>query len=255
MAPSGAVSLKGRARSGLEMPPLHALDPGCSERPCRRTRHRLQALHRVLHPRRDRRPNRTRDRREQGDAHPRAGQYGHPVRGHPGGQHRPVPGLQRHRRPRAAQDRSHRPRHAQPRPGTDGTRRGDTARFQQYLCAGAARGAGAGPGLTHARGPCHPPRLAPRLVPRVPQPQRWLARPETRLSVGAGAEGPGSRHRLRGDRRRPDRRHGRLRHRRQDPSLSGCGSWPTTRATFPSIRRCWFTAWTCRGVFRRPGPH
>ena len=85
MAPSGAVSLKGKARSGLETPPLHALDPGCSERPCRRTRHRLQALHRVLHPRRDRRPNRTRDWREQGDAHPRAGQYGDPVRGHPGG--------------------------------------------------------------------------------------------------------------------------------------------------------------------------
>ncbi len=160
--------------------------PGGGNRDGRGPRDRLQALHGVLHPRRDRGADRP-GGGPAGGPPAGTGQHGDSVRSPQGRQHRPVSGLHRHGGARAAEDRSHRPRLPEPRLAAARAGRRGEARFQQHLCAGAAGCEGARAGCEDHRRSGAASRAALRPVPRVPAAQRRLAGVAARLCPAAVA--------------------------------------------------------------------
>ena len=120
---------------------------------------------------------------------------------------------------------------------THGARRRRAARIQRHVCAGHARRRCPVEGHRAAVGPARASRPAPRAHAGVHRPRRRLARtcPRVRSAVQRAARAR-SRHRVRGARRRPGRRHRHLLDRREDRQVRACRAGGRSQL-FSALRR------------------
>ncbi len=143
---------------------------------------RFEALHRVLHPRRDHYADGTGARGDGGRAPARNGQYGHPAQCARKPQHRCLSRIHRHDRARDPQAaRRAAAGGAEYALGAAWPGSGGAAGLQQQLraCGALERCTGKGP-RAHF-GPQAAPRTATRTVAGVSRPRRWLAQSGARL--------------------------------------------------------------------------
>ena len=205
-----------RARPGR----LDRLAGGLRSRPRRDTRHeplrrRLQALHRVLHPGRDRAPHRRRGGQRRAPARPR--QYrGRPF-GAQGRRDRRLSGIPRHHRCRDPRPSDAEPaREPRARARRPGAGPGRALRLLERLRARDAGGARAAPARRAPERPRRAPGSRPRPLARVPRPPGRLARSRPALRAAAAARGHRPRPVVRRAGQRPHRGNGRLHDRRAD---------------------------------------
>ena len=180
-----------------------------------RAHDRVEALHRVVHPRRDPARHRAVGRRA-GQHKQGLGNTGILFEALEERQRRCVSRLHRHRRARAAEDRSLRSRFAQSRARALGLGVAVPLGFENTYALAMLDSKAQELSIRTIGDLAKHPDLALRPVARVPQSQRRLAGLAARLRLAAAAARSRSRARLRGAGRRSDRRDGHLLDRRED---------------------------------------